>query len=182
MGLSPEDKRRIEEEEKYRLEVRQKEKTKRAGIGCLVVILIGILLALGIGTCVALTAGGDEAEPSLRDTRVPTARAVTPTRTPPLLEVQSSSCTVDSRIGFAYVRGEVKNISGESLGNVTAVASWYAGDGDFIKSDDALIDYNPILPGQVSPFETISTHNPVMGKCKVEFKFLLGGTIPTTKR
>jgi hypothetical protein len=63
------------------------------------------------------------------------------------------------------------------LKNVAVVATWYDKDGNFIKTDDALIDYNPILPGQTSPFKTITSGNPAMSRYTVEFKHLLGGTI-----
>lgn len=78
---------------------------------------------------------------------------------------------------FVEVVGEVKNISGRPLENVTAVVSFYTGDGTFITSSDALIEYNPILPGQVSPFHVIETYNPEMKTANLQFKFLLGGTI-----
>ncbi|MBC7341121.1 MAG: hypothetical protein H5U02_01480 [Clostridia bacterium] len=78
---------------------------------------------------------------------------------------------------FVEAVGEVKNISGRPLENVTAVVSFYAGDGTFITSSHALIEYNPILPGQVSPFRVIETYNPEMKKANLQFKFLFGGTI-----
>jgi hypothetical protein len=79
--------------------------------------------------------------------------------------------------GYHYVEGQVKNVSAESLENVTAVATWMDKDGNFIKTDEAMIDYNPILPGQTSPFKTISTGNPAMARYRVEFKKLMGGTL-----
>jgi hypothetical protein len=72
----------------------------------------------------------------------------------------------------------VRNISGESLRNVEAVVTFYDKSGGFITSDDAIIEYNPILPGQVSPFKTITTWNPAMHTASIEFKSLMGGTIP----
>jgi hypothetical protein len=57
------------------------------------------------------------------------------------------------------------------------VGTWYDKDGNFIKFDDALIDYNPILPGQTSPFKTISTGNPAMARYSVGFKTLFGGSL-----
>jgi hypothetical protein len=71
----------------------------------------------------------------------------------------------------------VKNISDEPIKNVVAVGIWLDKKGEFIKSDDALIDYNPILPGQTSPFKTISSGNPAMEKYRVEFKTMFGGTL-----
>jgi len=83
--------------------------------------------------------------------------------------------------GFAIAEGRVKNISGRSLDGVVAVAEWEAADGMFITSDDALIDYQPILPGQTSPWSIIGTWNPAMknGHARVSFRHILGGTIGT---
>jgi len=102
---------------------------------------------------------------------------VPPTETPDALTYEFS-CTSDSSIGFAYIEGRVKNISGTRLENVTAVGSWYTDDRSFITSDDTLIDYTALLADQTSPFKVISRYNPAMAKCNVEFKELFGGLIP----
>jgi hypothetical protein len=97
--------------------------------------------------------------------------------TEPQLELVKYSWSTE--YDHAILEGQVKNISASSLRNVTAVATFYDKSGGFITSDDAIIDYNPILPGQVSPFKVITTENPAMRKAGVEFKFLMGGTINT---
>lgn len=80
---------------------------------------------------------------------------------------------------YAHVTGQVKNITNRPLRNVEAVAQFYTEDGEFVKSSSALVDYNPILPGQTSPFNTLTTDNPEIARASIEFKFLLGGTIST---
>ena len=42
-----------------------------------------------------------------------------------------------------------------------------------------LIEYNPVLSEQTSPFEVITTDNPAIARYQISFKFLLGNTIPT---
>lgn len=57
--------------------------------------------------------------------------------------------------------GEVTNISGESLKNVEAIVTFRTKSGDFITSDSALIDYNPVLPNQLllrAPFDNEHSH------------------------
>jgi len=95
----------------------------------------------------------------------------------PLLELQSLHCY--SEYGYFIIEGMVKNISGESLESVLAVGNTYTADGEFVKSSDALIEYNPILSGQTSPFKTMATDNPAIKKCDVNFKEFWGGTILT---
>ncbi len=80
----------------------------------------------------------------------------------------------------SYVRaeGEVKNISDAPLRNIMAVVTYKTKDKDFITYDSALIEYNPIMPDQTSPFSVISTYNPLMEIAYLEFQSLSGEKIP----
>ena len=71
----------------------------------------------------------------------------------------------------------MKNISDGPLRGVEVVASWYDKNGNFITSDSAVIEYSPIMPGQKSPFKTISRANPLMQRYTVSFKQLFGGEL-----
>ncbi len=73
----------------------------------------------------------------------------------------------------------MQTVSGQSLTNVQAVVSWYGEGGRFITSDSALIEYNPILEGQTSPFTVTTRTNPAMRTFTIEFKELMGGTLRT---
>ena len=101
------------------------------------------------------------------------------------LEIQTFNCqkeTFGGSSGYAYVIGEVKNTSGKRLENVMAVGNWYTARGEFIASDSALLTFNPIMPGQISPFKTMSTLNPLMTNCKLHFTELFGATISSRLR
>lgn len=78
--------------------------------------------------------------------------------------------------------GQVKNVSGRRLENVAVAVTWKTSSGEFITSDSALIDYNPIMPGQVSTFSVITTKNPAMSKASIDFKYLFGASIPWVDR
>ena len=80
---------------------------------------------------------------------------------------------------YFKVHGQVKNISQQSLDSVVAVVQMYDNSDGFVKSDSALIEFIPILPGQTSPFEVTIRNNPEITSYSVTFKYLLGGTIPT---
>jgi hypothetical protein len=80
--------------------------------------------------------------------------------------------------GYAIMEGQVMNISQRPLDEVEAVATFYDETGGFITSHDAIIEYNPIRPYQISPFKVATTYNPDMKKANVEFKYLVGGSIP----
>jgi hypothetical protein len=93
----------------------------------------------------------------------------------PPLEVLSWSCSKE--YSYIFVKGEVKNVSSNAIENVMAIGTFRTNDGTFVKSRDALIDYNPLLPGQVSPFKAGDTNNPAIKKCEVSFKTLWGKAI-----
>ena len=81
--------------------------------------------------------------------------------------------------GGSYVeaKGFVQNVSAVPLENVTAHVIWKTKNGDFITSDYALIDYDPLLPGQKSPFNVLERSNPAMSKASIDFKTISGGSI-----
>ena len=91
------------------------------------------------------------------------------------LEVFSWSCK--NRRGYMIIEGEVKNISDSSIKNLMTVGTFRKEDGTFIKSDDALIEYNPLLSGQTSPFKVMSRNNPAISKCRISFKEISGQKI-----
>ena len=93
----------------------------------------------------------------------------------PSLEVQSFNCVKEH--SYVYVRGEVKNISSQKLENVMAVGEFRTKSGDLVKTEDALLEYNPIMPGQTSPYEAGGTDNPEITNCNVSFKHLFGTPI-----
>jgi len=79
--------------------------------------------------------------------------------------------------GFAIVNGQVKNTSERPMHNVEVVASFKTKAGKLVTSDSSLIELNPIMPGQVSPFKVMSTYNPLMETVNIAFHNLLGGPI-----
>ncbi|MFQ6002153.1 MAG: tetratricopeptide repeat protein [Candidatus Zixiibacteriota bacterium] len=83
---------------------------------------------------------------------------------------------------FVVAEGLVKNISEEKLENVVAVFSVYDANGEFITSDNALIEYDPLLPGQTSPFKVMIKYNPAIEKAEIGFKHLSGESIGFRKK
>lgn len=79
--------------------------------------------------------------------------------------------------GFLTVQGQVANTTNERLEHIQAVVSHFDSDGNFISSDSALIEYDPLMPGQTSPFRVGTRHNPAMKSYRIEFKYILGGAI-----
>jgi hypothetical protein len=80
-------------------------------------------------------------------------------------------------VGFAIAEGQVKNVSSEPLHHIEAVIIFLTSNGELITSDSALLQYDPIMPGQISPFKVTATYNPLMTKASINFKFLIGPSI-----
>lgn len=148
-----------------------KKKTS-AAVGCLtIILLVGV-----VGWCASLL---DTSTPTTTTSSAPAAGATQQAATPavPLLELLSSRGS--NEYGFHQVEGQVRNASNESLENVAVMVTWFTKDDEMVKSDESLIEFNPILPGQTSPFKSMTTSNPAMARYTVEFKQLFGGTIAT---
>jgi hypothetical protein len=95
-----------------------------------------------------------------------------------VLELRSALMRQSSR-SHMTVEGEVVNVSDESLRHVAVVITWRDANAKFITSDKVLVEYNPILPGQTSPFKVISTLNPEMKTFDIHFRTLSGPDLPT---
>ena len=91
------------------------------------------------------------------------------------LEVKSWRCEEEN--GYIFVHGEVRNVTNEPLKHVMVVGIFHEKDGTFVKSADALVEYDPLLAGQSSPFKAGTTHNPLIKSCDIGFKTMLGGQL-----
>ena len=76
--------------------------------------------------------------------------------------------------------GEVGNMGLNPLKDVEVITSYYDKNHNFIKYATALIEYNPIMPGQDSPYQTITSDNPRIVSDTTTFKFLMGAEIATS--
>jgi hypothetical protein len=148
--------------------------------------LLAPLAVVGIAV-VALSSSSEPSSPSSPAPGIeaavdaqPTARPTVlfqPTATPgPLLALQSSSCTRD-RFGYMSCEGFVQNISSRPLDGVMTVVIWYDANNVPQSEDTSFVDYQPILPGQSSPWSTFGRANPALNSFRVQFKEFAGGTI-----
>lgn len=93
----------------------------------------------------------------------------------PPLKLNSSKCRKE--YGFVKYSGEVTNRTKQPIDNLMAVGVFRTSNGDHVKSASALIDFQPLLPGQRSPFTVTTSDNPAIKNCFVAFKTMFGAAI-----
>lgn len=142
-------------------------------------VLAGLLLLLFMGWCSSQFTTPTPSAPTTRASSSPSQPTPAPSPPRDVLALVSARGYESESGNYWYVEGQVQNISETPLKNVEAVSTWFTKDGTFIKSDSAIIEYNPLMPGQTSPFKTITRGNPQMSKYSVDFKQLMGGTLRT---
>lgn len=137
------------------------------------------IVLMSIGAIVVAIVGLAFLGSRLNDAYTPTpATSTPPAFAGPDLEILASR-GYQSSSSYMSVEGQVKNVSGKSIDRLAAVTTWFTKDDQFLASDSALVEYQPLLHGQTSPFKTITRRNPEMGGFRVEFKVLGGGTVTT---
>jgi len=149
-------------------------KRKKSSAGCLVFIILGFLF---FGYFASIDTSS-YSSPSI-NTSTTTSTSTTEDFGPKLVLIDWNWSHQSS---FAIVEGQVKNISDQPLDNVKAVVEFYTGDDVFISSDNSLIEYKPLMPGQTSPFKIIESWNPQMESAKINFTTLYGRQISWKKK
>jgi hypothetical protein len=76
---------------------------------------------------------------------------------------------------YKVIDGQVQNVSGEPIQSLAVVVTWYTADNKLMTTDSALVEFNPLMPDQKSPFKSMTRANPEMKSYTVEFKSLRGG-------
>jgi hypothetical protein len=133
--------------------------------GCLVVLTVLCLVFMGL--C-AFTGGNERRESASTIEKTEKVFAEAPVPVGDELELKAFSWT-KSR-SYATVEGLVRNISGVPIDRIQAVAIMSDASGQFVLSSSAMIEYQPLLASQESPFRVMVRWNPAMKGGRVEFK------------
>lgn len=175
MVLTPEERQRIYEEEKARRQAKaqlddldrrsadlQRRNTFIGCAGLVVLILIGFLILVG----------------TLPDERVTTGTGRSPAVPPPppdtVLALLASSGGPSAGGAYIEVKGRVQNVSQRPISNLMATVELFDKRGEFISADHALVEFDPVLPGQATPFTVLIRGNPATEKYLVRFKTMGG--------
>lgn len=146
----------------------------RPGVGALMVVGAIVLAAAAVGV-VSLVS-----EPFYHRGRVASTTPVGKAAPAPVLELQGWRWRSES--SFVIAEGQARNIGGTPLRNVEAVVTFVTDRGELVTSEGALLEFNPVMPGQTSPFKVMATYNPAIKDARITFKTLFGGEIAWRKR
>lgn len=103
-----------------------------------------------------------------------------PPREVPPLVIESWRFYVES--GFVHGVGEVTNTTDEKFEALFVIMTFYDSAGEVVKTSEAVVDFNPLLPGQTSPFTVIDTNNPAIESATVAFKTVFGRRVNSMSR
>lgn len=92
-------------------------------------------------------------------------------------EVTLGSATVERRLGYVTVTGEVANQTKASLSKVEAVVELMDARNQTVRMESALISFNPLPAGRVSPFQVQVPDDSRAVAYRVRFKELLGAPL-----
>jgi len=88
---------------------------------------------------------------------------------------------VQKHHGTIWIEGQVKNISTENLETIFPVADFYDASGALVQSSTGQMTYDPIMPGQTSPFKIAADDNPLIQRIEISgFKTPWGARISHT--
>lgn len=170
-------------------------------VGGLVIVLSGVLWAfaevdliakklalygatailLGLVPVVAVGPPRNQAEPSSAAVASDQAEAKPEPVAATKYDVRLHSWHCTTEYGYHQIDGEIENISDRPLDRVMIYATFKGSDGTVIKTAAALIDYQPLMPGQTSPFKVMATANPLIRQCFVSVGTMFGGALALEK-
>jgi hypothetical protein len=84
----------------------------------------------------------------------------------PKFDVTGLTCHITS-VGPEF-EGEIKNTSTRSIGHVAITATFFNKKGGFISNGETMINFQPILPGQISPFSGYGGSNPSINYVRIK--------------
>ncbi|SRR6266849_2047241 len=132
-------------------------------LGVLAVVLVWACLGL---SCIGGTTGGTANRP----TSSPTAEQG------PALELVALHR--EREYDYLTAQGRVKNLTSGQLSDVMVEVEYYDSNDNMVTSKEGVLDYRPLMPGQISPFTVMLHDDPAIKTCRVKFKHLSGEIIP----
>lgn len=126
----------------------------------------------------ANAAGPDRAQ--VPTTTVAPQAPPSPEAPPPGVVITALNCSL-SASGFGpHVQGILVNDTGDSQPYMKIVEIFSSSNGSFVSTTNTFVTYNPVLPGQSSPFEDWGGNNPVISTVQIAAATEDGEELPTS--
>jgi hypothetical protein len=97
----------------------------------------------------------------------------------PPLKLLGHGCRREST--YQVCEGEVRNETDQRLDSVMAEVRFTDQAGTFVKSGNAMINYQPLMPGQTSSFMVMTTDNPQIRHFSIGFREMFGGKLKASR-
>jgi hypothetical protein len=92
--------------------------------------------------------------------------------------ILSLTCTPTS--AGDEVEGQIKNLTSAPLADVVITTTFQTANGSFVSTSDSPAKFNPLLPGQVSPFDGYGEYNPDIGSVIIQPSILFGASLQSS--
>lgn len=99
-------------------------------------------------------------------------------QTPPVVTIVALTCMKLPRAGEIEVQGEVQNVSSQPIKLLILSAVFDGPAGQFVSTSDLPVEFDPVMPGQVSPFDGYGDYNPIVRTVKVTPALEGGPSLP----
>lgn len=83
--------------------------------------------------------------------------------------------------GYQICEGEVRNETADRLTDVVVEIKFKDAYGTFVKAESSIIDYQPLMPGQSSPFKVMASDNPLIRHYAISFRQMFGGELKASR-
>lgn len=103
-----------------------------------------------------------------------------PEAPPPGVVITALNCSLSASGLGPHVQGILVNNTGESQPYMKIVEIFSSSTGSFVSTTNTFVTYNPVLPGQSSPFEDYGGDNPVISTVQVTAATEDGEELPTS--
>lgn len=96
---------------------------------------------------------------------------------PPAVAIVAVTCMKLPHAGEIEVQGEIRNTSSQPIKELILSAVFNGPAGQFVSTSDLQVEFDPVMPGQVSPFDGFGDYNPIVRIVKVTPALMLGASL-----
>lgn len=103
-----------------------------------------------------------------------------PAQTSPVVAIVAVTCMELPDAGEIEVQGEIRNLSSQPINSMVLSAVFNGVGGQFVSTSDLPVKFDPVMPGQVSPFDGFGDYNPIIRNVTVTPAIEDGPSLPSS--